>query len=500
MKHIWTLLVATAGLQYASGLETDEGGSPTAEPSSPDDQDARAEESLPLFLTPYINACEYELAKNKSKVQLFEVMANVSAYSGLITVNSTWNSSLFFLFVVADGNKSDAPILLWTQGGPGLSSLFGQFLENGPIAFDAKPNISVRTNTLQKNMSILYLDVPVGSGFSFTEKPQGYSTSLEDITRDVMEFLRQFFELFAEYKDRDFYLAGESYGARYSVAFAYHLLTENTKLPVKLRGIIGGNGFLGPIQDTANSTEFLYQTSMLDDNGRLQFAQRFDMIRNLMTTNISLVPYLVLTTIFADPTRQNPSLFQNLTSYNDHASPLYTERPYYMLACFVFLNTSVELRRQIHVGDKAEFRYGDRTLIQVFASDWVRDITNLTQHVLDKIRALFYTGQLDALFPSVNQRAYFSTLQWTKSQEYQQAPRLPWRPPTWKAYMGYAGFIKQAGNFSEAVVLGMSHYGAAEKPDEAYHLTVQFVANTLKGEVVLPPNVAQQADPLTENA
>lgn len=497
MKYIWTLLVATAGLQYASGLETDEGGSPKAEPSSPDDQDARAEESLPLFLTPYINACEYEVAKNKSKVQLFEVMANVSAYSGLITVNSTWNSSLFFLFVVADGNKSDAPILLWTQGGPGLSSLFGQFLENGPIAYDARPNISVRTNTLQKNMSIIYLDVPVGSGFSFTENPMGYSTSLEDITRDVMEFLRQFFELFAEFKDRDFYLAGESYGARYSVAFADHLVSGKPKLPLNLRGIVGGNGFLGPIQYTANSTEFLYQTSMLDDRGRSEFAQRFDTISYLMKANISVVPYLVLTTIFADPTGRNPSLFQNLTSYNDHASPLYTERPYYMLACFVFLNTSVDLRRQIHVGDNATFRYGDPILIGALASDWARDITNLTQHVLDEIRVLFYTGQLDALFPSVNQRAYFSTLKWTQSQQYQEARRLLWRPPTWNPYMGYAGFIKQAGNFSEVVVFGMSHYGAAEKPDESYHLTAQFVANTLKGEAPFPPKAAQQPDPST---
>ncbi|XP_070396795.1 probable serine carboxypeptidase CPVL isoform X2 [Dermacentor albipictus] len=378
------------------------------------------------------------------------------------------------------GNTSDAPILLWTQGGPGQSSLFGQFLQNGPIAFDANPNISVRTNTLQKNMSVIYLDVPVGAGFSFADSLDGYSTSLEDITRDVMEFLRQFLELFSELKNRDFYLAGESYAARYSVAIAHQLLTDTKNLPLQLKGIIGGNGFLGPILDTVNSSEFRYQTSMLDDNGRMQFDMRFQYMKNLsMTENATQVPAILFSTIFADPTQQRPSCFQNLTLYNDHASPLYTERPYYMLACFFFLNSSLELRRQIHVGDNAIFRFSELTLLTKLAPDVLRDISNLTQRVLNETRVLFYTGQLDALFPSVNQRAYFSTLQWAHTDQYRQAPRKPWSPAGRSPYMGFAGYMKQAANFTDVVLLGMSHYGAAEKPDEAYYLTTEFVANQL---------------------
>ena len=39
--------------------------------------------------------------------------------------------------------KSDvakAPVLLWLQGGPGGSSMFGLFVENGPIAVDKDMN------------------------------------------------------------------------------------------------------------------------------------------------------------------------------------------------------------------------------------------------------------------------------------------------------------------------------------------------------------------------
>lgn len=39
--------------------------------------------------------------------------------------------------------KADAPILLWLNGGPGASSLFGMFTEIGP--FDIDKDMAVRS-------------------------------------------------------------------------------------------------------------------------------------------------------------------------------------------------------------------------------------------------------------------------------------------------------------------------------------------------------------------
>ncbi|KAL1485500.1 hypothetical protein MTO96_031921 [Rhipicephalus appendiculatus] len=172
-------------------------------------------------------------------------MANVTAYSGFITVNSTCDINLFFLFFVSQENKSTDPVILWTQGGPGLSALFGELLQNGPIAFDPRTrNLSLRVNTLQKRANMIYLDLPVGAGFSFTSRNDCYSKSLDDINDHVAAFLSQFLLLFPEYKTRDFYAAGESYAARYSVSFANMMLETSNKVSLSLKGVIGGNGFL----------------------------------------------------------------------------------------------------------------------------------------------------------------------------------------------------------------------------------------------------------------
>ncbi|KAL3211832.1 hypothetical protein MRX96_036253 [Rhipicephalus microplus] len=57
----------------------------------------------PLHLTPYINECEYDKAKEISQVKLFKDIANATAYSGYITVNSTTKSHIFFLFYSSRG-------------------------------------------------------------------------------------------------------------------------------------------------------------------------------------------------------------------------------------------------------------------------------------------------------------------------------------------------------------------------------------------------------------
>ncbi|XP_075728928.1 putative serine carboxypeptidase CPVL [Rhipicephalus microplus] len=475
----WTLLILAGSFQGVLGSSLYEEVAAESNQVTPDSEPPENYPiNRPLHLTPYIEMCLYDLAKNLSKVTFFQNFTTAPAYSGYITVDKDTDSNLFFVLIEAETNSDNAPLLLWTQGGPGLSALFGLFLENGPANFHSPLNITKRTNTLQKHMSVLYVDVPVGAGFSYTRN--GYPQKLEDVVKHEMEFLKQFLELFREYKGRKLYLAGESYGARYSVALADHILRNPAEIDVCLAGVIGGNGFLGPILETADSSEFLYEVSMLTEEGRANFSAQFQLMKQLLprarndTDVAKYLLYLLFSTIF---TNSPPTLFQNLTMYNDHASPLHTQRPARLLTCYGFISMSEEFKIAIHAGENASFQYNNEDLLTTFASDWLRDIRNMTQHVLEKIRVLFYLGQIDALFPSVQQRAHYAKLNWTRSAEYKQCPRTTWKPEPWKRnlYSGFAAYVKKVTNFTEAVVLGMSHYGAVEKPDEVYYLVTEFV-------------------------
>lgn len=252
---------------------------------------------------------------------------------------------------------------------------------------------------------------------------------------------------------------------------------------LNLKGVIGGNGFLGPVFDTADSSNFLYEMSMLESEGRTVFQKQFQQMKRLAAsenqTEQAVALLMLSSTIFTST--KTPTLFQNLTLYQDHASPMFTQRPARMLYCFVFLNSSY-IKALLHAGENNTFQINNEAMLGSFASDWLRDISPFNEHVLNESRVLFYTGQMDALFPSVNQQDYYRRLNWTYADEYKNATRRTWQP--YDGYYGFAGYIKTVHNFTEAVILGMSHYGAAEKPDEAYFLITEFISNSSNSESV----------------
>ena len=77
------------------------------------------------------------------------------------------------------------------QGGPGASSMFGALKEHGPFLADldmnGKPFVKHNPYTWAGNHSVLYVDNPVGTGFSFTDDPDDFPSFVEETTEVVAD-------------------------------------------------------------------------------------------------------------------------------------------------------------------------------------------------------------------------------------------------------------------------------------------------------------------------
>lgn len=64
--------------------------------------------------------------------------------------------------------------------------------------------------------NVIFLESPAGVGFSYSNTSSDYGESGDTRTAvDAYIFLLNWLERFPEYKGRDFYIAGESYGGHY---------------------------------------------------------------------------------------------------------------------------------------------------------------------------------------------------------------------------------------------------------------------------------------------
>lgn len=196
-----------------------------------------AELNLSLYLS------QPELGRNLSRVDGLPYPA--ASYSGLFTVAPD-TQSFFWLFEAENGDAA-APTIVWLQGGPGASSLFGLFAEIGPFSVDASGTTLVPrpNNSWTRFANVLFVDNPPGVGLSTTSRADGFAKSEKQVGQLLLSFINQFYTIFPALLSSPLYIAGESYGGKYAPSFACAILGQGNKT-IPLAGISLGDGAWDP--------------------------------------------------------------------------------------------------------------------------------------------------------------------------------------------------------------------------------------------------------------
>ena len=162
-------------------------------------------------------------------------------FSGYLDIGN--KKQLHYVLAESENDSRNDPLFIWLEGGPGCSSLSGIIDGMGSYSFDENGKTSKNKNTWQKLANILYLESPSGVGFS----KHGDSFKSNDILSSIENYnaLMKFFELFEDYKGKDLYIGGSSYGGIYAPYLASKILDHNFYAPkdkeIKLKGVILSN-------------------------------------------------------------------------------------------------------------------------------------------------------------------------------------------------------------------------------------------------------------------
>ena len=90
----------------------------------------------------------------------------------------------------------NAPVAIWLNGGPGASSTFANFLFSSPlrIAQDGTTyEMYTSTETWITKANMIYIDQPVGTGFSYGEP---LLTTMDEAAAEFVTMVKNIFEAF----------------------------------------------------------------------------------------------------------------------------------------------------------------------------------------------------------------------------------------------------------------------------------------------------------------
>ncbi|PQE27534.1 serine carboxypeptidase protein [Rutstroemia sp. NJR-2017a BBW] len=189
-------------------------------------------------------------------------------HAGHIEVTPEHHGNIFFWHFQNRHIANKQRTVIWLNGGPGCSSEDGALMEVGPyrVKDSNGPKLEYNSGSWDEFANIMFVDNPVGTGFSFVDT-DSYVHELTDMANQFVIFLEKWFDLFPEYEHDDLYLAGESYAGQHIPYITKAILERNKKPEAKhkwqMKGMLIGNGWISPVEQYMSYLPFAYEKGLV---------------------------------------------------------------------------------------------------------------------------------------------------------------------------------------------------------------------------------------------
>ncbi|ODM93970.1 Venom serine carboxypeptidase [Orchesella cincta] len=423
----------------------------------------------PLFLSPLIKAGE--LSKAQEAALVFEFLPLIS-YSGYITVNEEYNSNIFFWFfpaVPSDGSGgigdllNDKPVILWHDGGPGITGFFSIFGQNGPfIGTAGGTNYTSNPFSWSSEYNMIFMDNPVEVGYSFTENEAGYVTGPEEAARDIYSFITQLLSMFPNFRRNAFYTAGASYGATYAISTADYIRTQNQGVPeiyVNLTGVILDSPFID-VKTQAKYADPLFSAGLVNSEGAEFIRSKENQLKDLINQENYLEAFSAWTQVTQIDIR-------NLTGFGALYNIYLDELPFVDMTSFVTLNST---RKALKVGSRNFSFVNPAQQSRMHANMMKSMIQKLDTLLNEGFRMLMYVGNMDITTGHLGVAEVIKLLSWEGKTELINGTRT-----IWKVNNRVAGYITSSTNATFAIVRNAGHGVPGDQPEWVLDVVGKFL-------------------------
>ncbi|KAL4201350.1 hypothetical protein AMTRI_Chr02g258250 [Amborella trichopoda] len=382
-----------------------------------------------LLLLMWVTISECITADSSARVEFlpgFEGALPFDFFSGYISVDEVNEYRLFYYFIKSENNPSKDPLLLWLTGGPGCSGFSGLVIETGQIH-------TFSLFLLFKVANVIYVDSPIGTGFSYSKSPPDYATSDSKTVKDLHKFLTNWFIEYPEFLSNPLYIAGDSYSGITVPVLTSEIANgiDSGYRPVfNLKGYLVGN----PVTDVEFDSQVvpfahgmglisdeLFEATKISCNGKYAFPKGSQCNLNMQAVHECLsrinTPHILEPLCpFASPrprveigTGLRRWLHENSSGIHLQSTPIFCRTYGYMLSHYWANNERVQEVLHVKKGTVNEWKrcnYGIN-----FKADVASSVVYHYNLTMRGYSALIYSGDHDSSVPFIGTQAWIRSLE-----------------------------------------------------------------------------------------
>jgi vitellogenic carboxypeptidase-like protein len=373
------------------------------------------------------------------------------------------DEGLFYWFA-GTGDYAKRPTIIWTNGGPGSSSFWGFFLENGPYEIamaegpDPAPVLTPRAHAWNQYANYLVFEHPLTVTISFAREedaPKTVEQGMEQYYQSLLNFLVKHPEI----AKNPIVLAGESYAGTYLPLLAKLIVEGNTKpggTKLNLCGTVLLDAWVDPWVQMASNTAYAFNHGLISAEQK----EILDKNVSLPTVNFEIETlsgcYMANIAQTADPS------FDPVMKY---------------------LNDD-DFRKAVHAPAVGPGTRVTQNWSEVISKNYTPQVNDSFAHIVKELlegtaieggakqRILVISGLNDAKDCNfLGTGEWLNKLDGIAAAEFKMAVTKQWRSPDNKQVLG---FEQNGGLLSWLKVLNAGHLAVLDQP-----LLIQYILNAL---------------------
>jgi len=384
------------------------------------------------------------------------VFAAEKEFFGFFNVNPTYGVNLFYWGFGSRNNPATDPVVVWLTGGPGCSSSLALLFENGPYVVNPDMSLSTNRNSWNNNATVIYIDQPGGTGYSYVVNPAGYVKNETQVADEMYSFLLQFFAMYQQYSKLPFFLTGESYAGHYLPAIArrVQLGNQGQNAIINLQGVAIGNGWVDPLIQYGSYPEFAKSNNLIGEVPYLEAKRAYSRCEHDINNNNwgtaydacngvldiimkaagNINPYDITKKCTPPPMCYDLSLIKEYLNLNS------TKKRFGIAANFTWQECSQQVNAPLE-------------------ADSIHSLRDLLPPLLASYRVFIYEGVNDMMCNFYGSTEYLASLQWPGQSGFAHAPNI-----TWSLAGHPAGTARTYMNLTYVTVSGAGHLVPHDQP------------------------------------